>query len=55
MRATVTTAYTDRLDGSVHLPGEVVDLTEARCKELSEGGYVKAEKRPTRAWKAASK
>lgn len=47
MDAKVTKAYTDRIDGSLHLEGDVVELSEARFKELSEGGYVKAIPKPT--------
>ncbi len=43
MKAKVTKAYTDRLDGVVRLPGESVELSEARAAELAAGGYVEVE------------
>lgn len=43
MKAKVTKAYTDRLDGAVRLPGESVELSEARAAELAAGGYVEVE------------
>ncbi len=43
MKAKVTKAYTDRLDGAVRLPGESVELSEARAAELVAGGYVEVE------------
>lgn len=42
MKAEVITAYTDRLTGEVHLPGETVDLSDGRLAELAEGGFVRA-------------
>lgn len=57
MDAKVTKAYTDRIDGSLHLEGDAVELSEARFKELSEGGYVRAIPKPAAktAKEAASK
>lgn len=54
MRATVTANYTDRLDGTVHLAGEDVDLTEARARELAGAGFVRLpeRKRTTRGARA---
>lgn len=43
MRARVTRAYTDRLDGTVHLPGEDVDITDERAWELASKGFVDAD------------
>ena len=40
MLARVTSPYTDRLTGSIHLVGEEVDLAAGRLAELSEGGFV---------------
>lgn len=40
MRARVTRAYTDRLDGSVHYPNTTVELTDERAAELSARGFV---------------
>lgn len=54
MRAKVISAYTDRLDGAVHLPDEVVELTESRAKELADGGFVEAVK-PKRTTRRAQK
>lgn len=42
MLATVTYPYRDRETFAVHLPGDEVELTEARFAELSAGGYVDA-------------
>lgn len=42
MLATVTYPYRDRETFAVHLPGERVELSEARFAELSAGGYVDA-------------
>lgn len=49
MKATVIKAYTDRITGDIHLRGEEVELTEARAKELTEGGYVEAKAAPAKA------
>ncbi len=54
MKAKVIKAYTDRLDGVVRLPGESVELSEARAAELAAGGYVEtvaAAKAPEKAGK----
>lgn len=52
MKATVASAYTDRVTGVVSMPGETVELSEARAKELSALGYVHvpndSEKTPAR-------
>lgn len=40
MEANVIKAYTDKLDMTVHLAGEVVELDEGRAKELSARGFV---------------
>ena len=40
MKAKVLKAYTDRLDKSVHLEGETVELTAERSLELSAKGVV---------------
>ncbi len=40
MKAKVTEAYIDRIDGAMHLKGEEVELTEERAAELSAGGFV---------------
>lgn len=40
MRARVTKAYTDRIDGSVHYPNTTVELTDERAAELSAKGFV---------------
>lgn len=40
MRARVTRAYTDRVDGSVHYPNTTVELTDERAAELSARGFV---------------
>lgn len=40
MRARVTRAYTDRVDGSVHYPNMTVELTDERAAELSARGFV---------------
>ena len=56
MKAEVIKAYKDRITGDLHLRGAIVDVTDARAKELSEGGFVKikeAAKPTTR--KAAAK
>lgn len=47
MRARVTRAYTDRVDGSVHYPNTTVELTEGRLAELSGKGFVEAVGEPT--------
>lgn len=40
MKCVVTSAYTDKSDGLVHLAGETVELTEARASELASAGFV---------------
>lgn len=40
MEANVIMAYTDKLDMTAHLAGEVVELDEERAKELSARGFV---------------
>lgn len=40
MKCKVTVPYTDRITDEVHFAGETVELTAARAKELSEGGFV---------------
>lgn len=40
MKCKVITPYTDRITDEVHMPGEAVELTAARAKELADGGYV---------------
>lgn len=40
MKATVIKAYKDRITGELNLRGAEVELTEARAKELAEGGFV---------------
>ena len=42
MKANVLKPYTDRLEHVVRLPGDVVELTAERARELAEGGYVEA-------------
>lgn len=42
MRARVTRAYTDRIDGTLHCLGTTVDLSEDRLAELSARGFVEA-------------
>lgn len=44
MKAKVITAYIDRITEELHKPGEEVELTEARAKELAEGGFVEVAK-----------
>lgn len=39
-KAQVIRAYTDRVDGKVHLKGEEVELSADRLDELKEGGFV---------------
>ena len=46
MKAIVTRAYTDRLDSTVHYPGQEVNLSEARLAELSAAGFVLAAPEP---------
>lgn len=48
-KALVIRAYTDRLDGKVHLKGDEVELSADRLAELNEGGFVE----PVAAPKAA--
>lgn len=56
MKAKVITAYIDRITNELHKPGEEVELTEARAKELSAGGFVEASKAaPKRVRKAPAK
>jgi hypothetical protein len=56
MKAKVITAYIDRITNELHKPGEEVELTEARAKELSAGGFVEvAEAAPRRTRKAPAK
>lgn len=43
MRAEVIVSYTDRITGDVHFAGSSVELTEARARELAEGGFVRAD------------
>lgn len=38
--AKVVKAYTDRLTGTVRVPGDSVELTDERAAELSAGGFV---------------
>ena len=40
MEAIVIMAYTDKIDMTAHLAGEVVELDEGRAKELSARGFV---------------
>lgn len=42
MKAKVTRAYTDRLDGSVHYPNTTVELSADRLSELAGKGFVEA-------------
>lgn len=46
MKATVLSAYTDRLDGNVHYKGETVELTAERGRELADKGIVELEAKP---------
>lgn len=46
MKANTIKAYTDKNDGSVHLIGETVNLTEDRFLELAAKGFVEAEEKP---------
>lgn len=39
-KARVIRAYTDRIDDSLHLVGDEVELTDARLTELQDGGFV---------------
>lgn len=57
MKAKVITAYIDRITNELHRPGEEVELTEMRAKELSAGGFVEVAKAaaPKRARKAPAK
>lgn len=57
MKCVVTSAYTDKNDGQVHLGGEEVELTEARASELASLGFVEKPKpaRKAPAKKAAAK
>lgn len=56
MKAKVITAYIDRITNELHKPGEEVELTEARAKELSAGGFVEVAKAaPSRTRKAPAK
>lgn len=36
----VSRAYTDRIDMSVHIPGEAVELDDQRAEELAARGFV---------------
>lgn len=48
-KARVVRAYTDRLDDTLHLVGDEVELTDARLVELQEGGFViPLEKKPSK-------
>lgn len=40
MKCKVIVPYTDRITDEVHFAGESVELTAARAKELSDGGFV---------------
>ena len=40
MEAIVIMTYTDKIDMTAHLAGEVVELDEGRAKELSARGFV---------------
>lgn len=55
MKATVLSAYTDRLDGKVHLVGETVELTAERGEELAGKGIVELAAQPKAASKATAK
>lgn len=55
MKATVISAYTDRLDGSLHLKGDVVELTDERAAELSKKGIVELAAKPKAAPKRTAK
>lgn len=46
MEARVVKAYTDRIDMSVHIAGEAVELDEQRAEELSARGFVTVEPEP---------
>lgn len=52
-KALVVRAYTDRVDGRVHLKGETVELSPERLAELTEGGFVEAEQPAPKAAKTA--
>lgn len=45
-KALVIKAYTDKVDGIVHLKGEEVELTADRLAELSESGFVESIGKP---------
>ena len=45
-KANVVRAYTDRVDGKVHLKGEQVELTADRLAELNKGGFVEPVEAP---------
>ena len=46
MTALVIKAFIDRETSDLHRPGENYAGTEARIKELAEGGFVKASEKP---------
>lgn len=52
MKTSVIKAYTDRETSVVHLVGEVVELTDARAKELAANGFVKPHSAPKTATKS---
>lgn len=52
MRASVIKAYTDKATSEVHFAGEIVELTDARAKELAAGGFVEPQKAAGGATKA---
>lgn len=39
-KALVVRAYTDKVDGKVHLKGDEVELSAERLEELEKGGFV---------------
>lgn len=41
MKCEVLRAHTDRETREVRFPGDTVELTETRAKELEKGGFVK--------------
>lgn len=55
MKAKVIKAYICRITGELHKTGEEVELTEARVKELAEGGFVELIEAPKRTRKTATK
>lgn len=44
----VINSYNDKHTGETHLKGSRVELTDARAKELREGGYIKAVSKTTK-------